>query len=430
MLRVRRPLTWRTPDLTRLDEATVVLASILIVAVPPMWFLGLDQALWLAAGLVLGIGVIRLRGEDVGKSAAVWATFLGVMVVSGLLGAEGFRWITFARNLLITGTFVLAMLSVAMLARRVDNLSPLFIALAIFATVNAILSLLPLVTGATFNFETPIAGLVPEEIASTGLGQASLTSRGLADPSYFGGEQFIRPRGLFLFSTSDALAMAVLAPVLWVAANWQDAELRFWLRLAALAALFALVATTTRSAIIAATVAIVVAWTFSHFSWRGIGVLADGGLLVLNGILFSGIAERVIDLLTSRSGDVRSGLYEATIQGWLERPLLGWGTERSWIPGIPLGSHTWYLGILFEQGVIGLIVVFAGLALLLQAARWLWRGRPADRALVAAMAAGLIVALTEGLWLDPATSLIVAIAFGLVLGLGWEGRTEHPVAVR
>jgi O-antigen ligase len=64
-------------------------------------------------------------------------------------------------------------------------------------------------------------------------------------------------------------------------------------------------------------------------------------------------------LLSSRgaSTEHRVTVYQYTIQGWLERPFFGWGTERD-IPDFkfPAGSHSYYLSILYRQGIFGLLV--------------------------------------------------------------------------
>jgi O-antigen ligase len=81
--------------------------------------------------------------------------------------------------------------------------------------------------------------------------------------------------------------------------------------------------------------------------------------------IFSLVSKLYEDVLFARgpgSFTDRSAVYVYTLQGALERPLLGWGTERD-IPNFPYpaGSHSHYLGILYKQGFIGFLVFLATL---------------------------------------------------------------------
>lgn len=60
----------------------------------------------------------------------------------------------------------------------------------------------------------------------------------------------------------------------------------------------------------------------------------------------------------SGSYESRFGVYEASLVGFLERPLFGWGTERD-VEGLqlPAGSHSEYLAALYRQGLLGVIAL-------------------------------------------------------------------------
>ena len=53
-------------------------------------------------------------------------------------------------------------------------------------------------------------------------------------------------------------------------------------------------------------------------------------------------------------------IYIQTFYSFLERPFFGWGTERD-VKGLayPLGSHSYYLGTLYKQGVVGFSLFIA-----------------------------------------------------------------------
>jgi len=63
------------------------------------------------------------------------------------------------------------------------------------------------------------------------------------------------------------------------------------------------------------------------------------------------------------SANARSKIYIQTFESFLERPIFGWGTERD-VKGLayPLGSHSYYLGTLYKQGVAGLVLFLSIIA--------------------------------------------------------------------
>jgi O-antigen ligase len=75
----------------------------------------------------------------------------------------------------------------------------------------------------------------------------------------------------------------------------------------------------------------------------------------------SGVLYQIIDMaLYSRgegSANTRYKIYVKTFESFLERPFFGWGTERD-VKGLayPLGSHSYYLGTLYKQGIIGFLI--------------------------------------------------------------------------
>ena len=83
-------------------------------------------------------------------------------------------------------------------------------------------------------------------------------------------------------------------------------------------------------------------------------VSGSGGVL--------GQTSEVIEQFTFARGEGsftnRSGVYEATLASFRQRPLFGWGTERD-VEGlnIPAGSHSEYLAALYRQGLLGFVAI-------------------------------------------------------------------------
>lgn len=425
-------------------------AALLIASMPLWWLLGLDQAAWLAAGFALGASAVAMRGLPMGIAIAA-ACFLGAVAVSGFLGATGSRWLTFAREILIVGAFFGALAGAASMEMRSRYLTNLVGATAVFIAASSALTLFAVLIQDPLTFRTPIADLVPEVIADTRLGQLSLIVRSLGSLSTFlGTDFFLRPQGFFLFSTSEAVALAAAIPLFLAASSWWPRWSRPLRGVAGLAAV-ALIATTTRVPIAAlagagAVVWIARGWTRGHLivplNRKTLSIILVVLLGVLGAALALGVSDPILELVAARNIETRASLYEATVERWAERPLLGWGTEVDWIPTDeprptsepsatptpapdpmeldalpPLGSHSQYLGVLFKQGIVGLLLFVIVVGYVSAAAvRLFRRNETGDDLLVVGFLATVISAVTESLWLDPATAVLVAILWGTAVG--------------
>lgn len=437
------------------------IAALLILSIPFWWVLGLDQAVWLAAGLALGLTAIREHVSPPRWFVIASGLFLIGMVVSGVLGAQGSRWITLARDVLIAAAFLLAVVGASAAASVAGRLRWLVAAIAGVTAVSVLASLVTFALRNPFGFDTPIAPFVPDVIASTRLGEVSLTHRVLGTMDFFIAFQVLRPQGLFLFSTSQAVALVVAMPLFMAAAAWYP-RWRWPLWILTLASAAVLVATTTRGAMLGLLLSAVVVWLARRWTigfisislnWRSALVFVGLAALIVLGAVVTGAARPISQLVTARSFDSRTGLYEVTVERWADRPLLGWGTEVDYQPtprptarptpsptprpsptptprptpppeprpqdNPPLGSHSHYLGVLFKQGLVG-VVLFVSIIFIVaaHAAGVFRRPRPGTDWLVVAFGASLVAAITESLWLDPATAVFVGVAWGLILGFG------------
>jgi len=402
-------------------------AAVLIVSIPLWWILGLDQAAWLAAGFALGAHALAARGIPRGIVVAS-ASFLVVVAVSGILGASGTRWLTFGREILIVVAFFGALAGAAAMAPQLGPIRNLTGAIALFTVATSAVTLWALVTQNPLTFRTPIAGLVPEVIADTRLGQLSLIVRSLGSPSLFIADlAFLRPQGFFLFSTSQAVALIAVIPLLVAGASWWPSR-RALLRAAAVMAAVALIATTTRVPIAAllgagALVLAARAWARGRVTLRLNRTTVPVILLALGGASAAafalGMSDEVMELLATRSPETRASLYLATLDRWADRPILGWGTEVDWNEALPpLGSHSQYLGVLFKQGLAGLVLFLVIVGYVGAAAIALFRRNPpAGDLLIIGFLATAASAITESLWLDPGTGVLVGIAWGMVIGI-------------
>lgn len=402
------------------------------------WLMGLDQGSWLVIGL--GVGCLVFRTALRWRFTHVALCLLVVMAITGALGASGLRWLTLLRELLIAAALLSTAIGVATLSGKRWVMTTLVAPILGFVVLSSALSVFAVLGGSRLAFVTPIAPFVPTEIAQTDLGRISFLSRSLGNDSFFLGASFLRPNGLFLFSTSQAIAQAVSIPIIVAfALSQRTAPLR-GLGLAAVAVVVGgLGLTTTRMAVtsllFAGAICVapgVLASLRSQFARVGRAgrrtIIWTGASLVALVVIATAIhREALVDLATTRSADLRFELYAQTVRAWADRPLLGWGVEHEWYSDAapldrslpPLGSHSQYLGLLYKHGLLGLTafvaVLWVVLAHALNGAR---DGTMASRAVLASVIVTLVTGMTEELWLDPGTAVVIGVAWGLGLRAG------------
>jgi hypothetical protein len=84
--------------------------------------------------------------------------------------------------------------------------------------------------------------------------------------------------------------------------------------------------------------------------------------LILLILLFLLVLREPVLVAKSSSSASRIFIYKKTIESWRGSPIFGWGTERNMaVVGEspkrpPLGSHSYYLAILYRYGLVGLIL--------------------------------------------------------------------------
>lgn len=435
-------------DLRRRSRYTTILVVLGLVAA---WIVGIDQAVWVCLGWASGISALRVAGRW--RFTVLSIALLLAMAVTGVLGASGVRWLTLARELLSAGALFGAAIGIG--AFVWDRRGLRWVTAVVgFVVVSSLVSSVAVITGLNQSFQTPIAPLVPPVIAETSLGRATLVSRSLTGESYFLDEPILRPKGFFLYSTSQAVAQAVVIPLIGAAAlRMRTRGSRALVVGAFVVCVVGLLLSTTRTAIAGLLLGLLVlaspniyrsvrqlwAWGTSRPGLMTRAAVIAAMLTML--VVGAANVDKLAGLATTRSYDVRLEIYEESLRQWLERPLFGWGVEKDWAPPgetpdpnrPPLGSHSQYVGILFKHGLLGLALFGAAASLVFSyAVRKAKGGSIEDRAVQASVVVSLVAAATEELWLDPATAVVVGAAWGLALagaGLGGgqhsEGRPAH-----
>lgn len=121
-------------------------------------------------------------------------------------------------------------------------------------------------------------------------------------------------------------------------------------------------------------------------------------------------------------GSGRAELWQTTLEGWRQSPWLGMGPDGVFSHLAPVGSahaHNTVVQALGEWGILGATPFVVTLALMLGASLWLAR-RPGPRAPIRAgatsiLAAALANGLLDGLFYDPAVTMLTVSAAAVAL---------------
>jgi hypothetical protein len=423
--RRRVPLPWI--ETTPLTDLTLGL-----VCIPLWWVLGIEQMVWAPIGFIaLAKVVTAQRGRLLVPPFALWSIlFLMAHAASGLFIVEGMRVLTFGRNF---GAYVGATLWVLVLVNTVHSLRDarkVLVGSAVAMTLAGFLGLLGIAGVWRGVFTSPIGLVLPDAITSTTYG-GQIATRSTGGPAWFLGlGNYYRVNSFFLFPTMFATAIAVTLPiVLWLQRTGRRPYgRRAWLLCAALL-LVNLPFTTGRIA----TGSLIAggAWFFL-MKHRKRSVVVSASLVILAAAVIvnrelSSLASTGVEAAAYARGlgsvDTRGQVYRSTIEGFFDRPLLGWGTERDVRDQrYPAGSHSTYLGVLYKHGVVGFACLLGVLA-----SAWITTrpgGIPKDtpeHALLRFSQWTLVVVLLNGLTdaidLDATTLVLIYVVVGTAVAV-------------
>lgn len=337
----------------------------LILLFPVWWFIGMEQFLWcFAVGLIFIQFCIYNKAEFRSNVITLLlAFFLVVYGISFFSIVEKMRYITYFRNLSTYLTaFMLLVISWNVIDKwwQIEKLLRAIIFVMVIASIVGVLA---------FSFEMfrvqfkSLTGyFMPGSIAKTGYGSV-IAVRNVGFYNWFMGiGTYFRVSSFFLYSTMFSSTLAITLPIALFLRNINKGMKRNFYTFSVIVMGLSLLFTTGRVAIMAIFVGYIL---FCFVSLRSLALkFSIVGMALLFCSLFllwleqSGILYQIIDLvLYSRgegSANTRGKIYVQTFNSFLERPFFGWGTERD-VKGLayPLGSHSYYLGTLYKQGVVG-----------------------------------------------------------------------------
>tara|TARA_B100001758_G_C18411122_1_gene615763 strand:- start:2494 stop:3795 length:1302 start_codon:yes stop_codon:yes gene_type:complete len=340
----------------------------LVLFFPIWWFLGVEQFFWfISVSLVFIQFVIYSKFQfHLSIVSVLLLLFLFVYGISFFSIEEKVRYITYFRNLstYITAFMLLTMLwNVVEKWHQIEKILNGIVFVMLFASVVGLLAFSFEIF--RFQFKSLTGYFLPDFIAKTGYGSV-IAIRNVGYYNWFLGiNTYFRPSSFFLYSTMFSSTLAIVLPIAILLRDIHVGFRRWYYSIVVLIMILALIATTGRVAILAFFIGYIL---FRIISVRNIKIksliflLGSTVILVLLFILErSGILYQIIDLVLYSRGEgstnTRIDIYIQTFNSFLERPFFGWGTERD-VNGLayPLGSHSYYLGTLYKQGIIGLTV--------------------------------------------------------------------------
>ena len=339
----------------------------LIIFFPLWWFLGIEQFFWcLTVGLIFIQFCIYNKDKfRVNIIILVLTFFLVIYGISFFSIVEKMRYITYFRNL---STYLTSLMLLIITWNVIDKwwqIEKLLKAIVFAMLISSLVGIL------AFSFEIfrvefqSFTGyFFPCFITETGYGRV-IATRNVGYYNWFMGlGTYFRISSFFLYSTMFASTLAITLPIAFFLRNIKKGVERHLYSLTIVIMGLALFFTTGRVAIMAIFVCFII------FRFLGIRSSVIKLSTVLLGVLLcsiflfwleqTGALYQIIDLVLYSRGEgsasTRMEIYIQTFNGFLERPFLGWGTERD-VKGLayPLGSHSYYLGTLYKQGVFGLL---------------------------------------------------------------------------
>lgn len=328
---------------------------------PVWWVLGLDQFIWpmfAVAGYFLYLSFTL--DFTIPKIFLLLFLIIAEYLLSISFITERIRYLTFIRNYSI---FIGGVLTAVLIAKSHHSRED------IIKTVLVIVIIEIIIAGAGFlalfnvnvSFTTPVSNIIPDSINSNYL-KIMITKSFYRGYAGWFRSRHIRPVGLMLYPNllAGIAAMAVLLKI----ALWPF--VRKWARGVLLLSLCIdftlLVSSLSRSAWVGFGSAVFLLLLVKTYGFKmKVQIL---GLLVV--VFFIVMMFNGVDMIVSRlfekghSNQGRLRIYFLSLHYLLENPLnllFGYGTQIDHpLLGPPMGSHSTYLGIMFKQGLVSLLL--------------------------------------------------------------------------
>lgn len=351
-----------------------------VILLPVWWWMGLEQFIWPVILSWATLKLLHLQRLRVTATPPLrwFGLFLIAVLISGLFIEESMRYATFARNL---GAFVsgfLVYLVITNRARSIRSIDKTLDAILIVMILAGVAGLLGILDIWRPNIQSLMGRLLPDSVVATSYGSV-IAHRELGQYGWFTGlGLYFRLSSFFLFGNHYSSAIVYTLPFLFMRMGQSRGVRKLAVGFAIPLLIINLIYTTGRVAALSLLFGALFFALFHSVYRRTVRALLALGLsLAILAVLslsiieagsptaeagLIGQASSAVEAMVFARGpgsyESRFGLYGATLAGFLERPVFGWGTERD-VEGLPLpaGSHSEYLAALYRQGLLGLIAL-------------------------------------------------------------------------
>lgn len=325
------------------------------------WFLGLDQLYFPFICVVGFFTYLSAERSDPGLAVIFFAIFVVATFFSVFQISSADRYITYIRNegVYIAMLFVIVSASFAS-AKEGDITDKLYFALLIFSIQCTVVAFLAS-QGFSIAFKSVAGHLLPDvgsKYLNSMLNKASVQAEAL----WFS-QGFLRPRGLMMYPNTMAgiLASSMAIKAYFIHKFWRDGfKILAALCLVAIYMdIFSIYSSLSRSTWISMAFALIVFPFVFKTSMVTKLIPAIVGVSLISIVYLTGLNEgiesRLFDKTHSNEGrGLNYSLIWQETTSSADKLLFGHGTQIDhWQLGIPLGSHSTYLGVFFKFGIIG-----------------------------------------------------------------------------
>ena len=336
--------------------------TIVFLAYPIWWILGLSDLIWPMAGGVMVLYLIRFRAVQVPRGFGIWLLFLIWMTFSGIHIDTPDRMIGFIYRCLlyysVTVIFLYVYNSVQLTAQKIMAALCSFWIFMVFGGFLGILF-------PTVVIRTPLSFILPDSLLQNDL----VNQMAIRRLTQFNPEAWLpidpRPSAPFLYTNNWGAAFSLLLPFIAIYL-WQiRGQRKFWWIAGFVPVAFVpAVLTLNRGMFLGLALAVIYVGIRFALAGNKKGIGAVLGFAVVAAAVFTllPVSERLRNRLdSSPTTEDRGSLYVQAIKETLQSPFFGHGAPRpSNIVGVPsVGTQGQFWMVLYSHGFIG-----AGLFLL------------------------------------------------------------------
>lgn len=342
------------------------------VGFPLFWMLGVEQI----GLIVIAIWLFNIQAKrgHFGKKYIFLRTtpfivFFFVFIVSFTSVSTPVRIISYSKDALlyVSGYFLMGAVYLSLIYDfTIERLAK---GIVIFSMFVCILGLSYFIIG-NWSFKTPIGYVLPESLSKTQLGQ-SIAVRTIGRSAYFFGLD-ARLSSIYLTSAQLALGLTILMPTIISCCFVARGKTQLYAMLLVPCIIVMIILAQGRVSIIVNSFTLALyPILYGVFVKKRIGtdiiwLGASLALVLVFFLLFTNIApiEEAFNtyFIEARgaSADHRFHVYTETIKSIFHSNiwnlLFGFGTQRDFANSpVPLGSHSYYLGVLYKQGILGFL---------------------------------------------------------------------------